>query len=119
MAPQEKGLLETRPTENGGVTVDEGRIPVEEKLVGFGGDPFVAVAVRDMLPSERNTWLRMYYAPEYKRELQRLRDWAVEPPRRGGRMTRYRKGKRLVAGGCIMCDRPWEGDVRERMHAVL
>jgi hypothetical protein len=62
--------------------VDEGRLPVEEKLVGFGGDPFLAVAVRDMLPlpSERDVWLRMYYAPEYKRQLQRLRDWAVEPP---------------------------------------
>jgi hypothetical protein len=80
MAPQEKGLLETRPTGNGDVTVDEGRIPVEEKLVGLGGDPFLAVAVRDMLPFERDVWLRMYYAPEYKRQLQRLRDWAVEPP---------------------------------------
>ncbi len=81
MAPQEKGLLETRPTGNGGVTVDEGRIPVQEKLVGLGGDPFVAVAVRDMLPSERDVRLRMHYAPEYKRQLQRLRDWAVEPPK--------------------------------------
>lgn len=30
----------------------EGRIPVEEKLVGLGGDPFVAAAVRDMTSSE-------------------------------------------------------------------
>ncbi len=30
----------------------EGRIPIEEKLVGLGGDPFVAAAVRDMAPSE-------------------------------------------------------------------
>ncbi len=30
----------------------EGRIPVEEKLVGLDGDPFVAAAVGDMTPSE-------------------------------------------------------------------
>ena len=33
-----------------------------------------------MTTSERDTWLRLYYAPEYKRELARLRDWGVEPP---------------------------------------
>jgi hypothetical protein len=63
--------------------VDEGRIPVEEKLVGMGGDPFVAAAVADMLPSQRDRYLRAYYAPEYRRELQRLRDWGVEPPEGG------------------------------------
>jgi hypothetical protein len=102
--------------------VDEGRIPVEEMLVSVGGDPFVALAVADMLPSERDMWLRMYYyAPEYKRGLQRLRDSAVEPPKRRRDEplpNTYQEGKRLAAGECIMCDRPWEGDAREKMHAV-
>jgi hypothetical protein len=58
-----------------------------ERLVGFGGDPFVAAALEGMTPSQRDTYLRAYYAPEYRRELQRLRDWAVPGPEDEDAMT--------------------------------
>lgn len=66
-----------RPTETE-LPVDKERIPVQEKLVGCGGDPFVAAVVGDMLPSERDAWLRLYYAPEYRAELRRIASYFPE-----------------------------------------
>jgi len=37
-------------------------------------------AVADLTPSERDLWLRAFYAPEYRAELRRLAEWGVNGP---------------------------------------
>ncbi len=51
-----------------------------EVFVPVSGDPFIAAVLADLLPSEREMWLRLYEAPAYRAELRKLAEWGVEPP---------------------------------------
>jgi hypothetical protein len=51
-----------------------------EVIISVAGDPVYSAAVSDMPPTERDHWLRLFYAPEYRAELRRLMEGGVEPP---------------------------------------
>ena len=40
----------------------------------LAGDPIAARGLADMTPSERDRYLREYYAPKYRAELRKLAD---------------------------------------------
>jgi hypothetical protein len=48
--------------------------------IGIEGDPFVAAALADMTPSQRDRALREHYAPDYVRRLRRILQSRCEEP---------------------------------------
>ena len=50
---------------------------VPEVVISVAGDPIAARKVTDMTPTERDLWLRAFYADEYRAELRRLMEWGV------------------------------------------
>jgi hypothetical protein len=51
-----------------------------EVTISVAGDPIAAKAVTELTPSERDMWLRAFYADEYRAELLRLAELGVPGP---------------------------------------
>ncbi len=51
-----------------------------EVTVSPAGDPFYAAGITDMTPSQRDKFLREYYAPECRMRLRRIMQGGCDEP---------------------------------------